>query len=131
MNTENLIQNKNLTPSERRRNASKAGKASGVARRKKANLKKMFDTLLTSDVSNKDLKKQLKNMGLDTTNEVALGLAMLNKAIKGDVRAFESITDIIKEDKKEDLVSVNVNIGDAIIEQVKNMEKEYLRRAGE
>lgn len=131
MNTENLIQNKNLTPSERRRNASKAGKASGVARRKKANLKKMFDTLLTSDVSNKDLKKQLKNMGLDTTNEVALGLAMLNKAIKGDVRAFESITDIVKEDKKEDLVSVNVNIGDAIIEQVKNMEKEYLRRAGE
>lgn len=131
MNTENLIQNKNLTPSERRRNASKAGKASGIARRKKANLKKMFDTLLTSDVSNKDLKKQLKNMGLDTTNEVALGLAMLNKAIKGDVRAFESITDIVKEDKKEDLVSVNVNIGDAIIEQVKNMEKEYLRRAGE
>lgn len=131
MNTENLIQNKNLTPSERRRNASKAGKASGVARRKKANLKKMFDTLLTSDVSNKDLKKQLKNMGLDTTNEVALGLAMLNKAIKGDVRAFESITDIVKEDKKEDLVSVNVNIGDAIIEQVKNMEKEYLRKAGE
>lgn len=131
MNTENLIQNKNLTPSERRRNASKAGKASGVARRKKANLKKMFDTLLTSDVSNKDLKKQLKNMGLDTTNEVALGLAMLNKAIKGDVRAFESITDIVKDDKKEDLVSVNVNIGDAIIEQVKNMEKEYLRRAGE
>lgn len=131
MNTENLIQNKNLTPSERRKNASKAGKASGVARRKKANLKKMFDTLLTSDVSNKDLKKQLKNMGLDTTNEVALGLAMLNKAIKGDVRAFESITDIVKEDKKEDLVSVNVNIGDAIIEQVKNMEKEYLRKAGE
>lgn len=131
MNTENLIQNKNLTPSERRKNASKAGKASGVARRRKANLKKMFDTLLTSDVSNKDLKKQLKNMGLDTTNEVALGLAMLNKAIKGDVRAFESITDIVKEDKKEDLVSVNVNIGDAIIEQVKNMEKEYLRRAGE
>lgn len=131
MNTENLIQNKNLTPSERRKNASKAGKASGVARRKKANLKKMFDTLLTSDVSNKDLKKQLKNMGLDTTNEVALGLAMLNKAIKGDVRAFESITDIVKDDKKEDLVSVNVNIGDAIIEQVKNMEKEYLRRAGE
>lgn len=131
MNTENLIQNKNLTPSERRRNASKAGKASGIARRKKANLKKMFDTLLTSDVSNKDLKKQLKNMGLDTTNEVALGLAMLNKAIKGDVRAFESITDIVKEDKKEDLVSVNVNIGDAIIEQVKNMEKEYLRKAGE
>lgn len=131
MNTENLIQNKNLTPSERRKNASKAGKASGVARRKKANLKKMFDTLLTSDVSNKDLKKQLKNMGLDTTNEVALGLAMLNKAIKGDVRAFESITDIVKDDKKEDLVSVNVNIGDAIIEQVKNMEKEYLRKAGE
>lgn len=131
MNTENLIQNKNRTPSERRKIASRAGKASGAARRKKANLKKMFDTLLTSDVSNKDLKKQLKNMGLDTTNEVALGLAMLNKAIKGDVKAFESITSIVKEDKKEDLVSVNVNIGDAIIEQVKNMEKEYLRRAGE
>ena len=44
-NNENLMQYRGSTPEERRANASKAGKASGEARRRKANLRQTMNAI--------------------------------------------------------------------------------------
>lgn len=102
-NEQNLIKNSERTPSERRENAKKAGVASGKARRKKANLKKAFETILQADVASPSVKKQLEDMGFDTTNEMALAMVMMQKAMKGNVRAFEQISKLTTTDAKDNL----------------------------
>ena len=52
-NDENLIPMNRRTESERREIASKGGKASGEARRKKRDMRKAAETLLNMPVSNK------------------------------------------------------------------------------
>lgn len=47
---DNLIPSNKRTPEERRKIAKKAGKASGKARREKANLRKALNTVLSSNV---------------------------------------------------------------------------------
>ena len=102
-NEQNLIKNSERTPSERRENAKKAGVASGKARRKKANLKKAFETILQADVASPNVKKQLEELGFDTTNEMALAMVMMQKAMKGNVRAFEQISKLTTTDVKDSL----------------------------
>lgn len=102
-NEQNLIKNSERTPSERRENAKKAGVASGKARRKKANLKKAFETILQADVASPSVKKQLEDMGFDTTNEMALAMVMMQKAMKGNVRAFGQISKLTTTDAKDSL----------------------------
>ena len=102
-NEQNLIKNSERTPSERRENAKKAGVASGKARRKKANLKKAFETILQADVASLSVKKQLEDMGFETTNEMALAMVMMQKAMKGNVRAFEQISKLTTTDAKDSL----------------------------
>lgn len=77
--------------------------ASGKARRKKANLKKAFETILQADVASPNVKKQLEDMGFDTTNEMALAMVMMQKAMKGNVRAFEQISKLTTTDAKDSL----------------------------
>jgi hypothetical protein len=103
VNEQNLIKNSERTPSERRENAKKAGVASGKARRKKANLKKAFETILQADVASPNVKKQLEKLGFDTTNEMALAMVMMQKAMKGNVRAFEQISKLTTTDAKDSL----------------------------
>lgn len=102
-NEQNLIKNSERTPSERRENAKKAGEASGKARRKKANLKKAFETILQAEVASPNVKKQLEELGFDSTNEMALAMVMLQKAMKGNVRAFEQISKLTTTDAKDSL----------------------------
>lgn len=102
-NEQNLIKNSERTPSERRENAKKAGVASGKARRKKANLKKAFETILQADVASPNVKKQLEELGFDSTNEMALAMVMMQKAMKGNVRAFEQISRLTAIDTKDSL----------------------------
>lgn len=89
--------------SEARENGKKGGIASGKARRKKANLKKAFETILQSDVASEKMKIQLEAMGYEATNEMALALIMLQKAMKGDVRAFEQISKLTSLETKDSL----------------------------
>lgn len=90
-NEENLIKNSERTPSERREIAKKAGIASGKARRKKAEFKKALEIVLSSQVQNQQLAEMLEIMGYDNTNEMAIALMTVQKAMKGDLRAVELI----------------------------------------
>jgi hypothetical protein len=78
VNEKNLIQNQDLTPEERRACASRGGKASGRARRAKRTLKEELLLLLAQG---------------DTQER--LSLALIEKAMNGDLKAFEMIRDTI------------------------------------
>ena len=86
---DNLIPNEKRTPEERRRNARKAGIASGKARREKADLKKKVNEILAMDVFSPQLKETLEEKGLSATNQTAIVTVLLQKALKGDMRAIE------------------------------------------
>ena len=100
---QNLIPVTQRTKQERLEISRKGGKASGEARRKKANLRKTLDKLLTMNVSDERLKKKLEEMGLYADNQTLLCVVMLEKAIKGNVRAAEWISNIIGAYEKDDL----------------------------
>lgn len=85
-NEQNLISNNERTPSERRENARKAGKASGEARRKRKTLREELIALLET--------KQYQEK---------ISLAMLEKASNGDTKAFEVIRDTIGEKPSDKL----------------------------
>lgn len=100
---DNLIPNSERTPEELREITRKGGIASGKARRKKANLRKAFETILQAEVASPNVKKQLEELGFDSTNEMALAMVMMQKAMKGNVRAFEQISKLTTTDVKDSL----------------------------
>ncbi|QBX24103.1 hypothetical protein Javan174_0037 [Streptococcus phage Javan174] len=93
---------KDRTTDEQRKIASKGGKASGVARRKKAELKKALNIVLTSKVHQPNLAKLLEDMGYENSYEMAIVFSMANKATQGDVRAAEWISKLM-DNEKDDL----------------------------
>ena len=90
MNDENLIPFSKRSVSEQREIARKGGKASGEARRKKADFKKTLNKLLTTKIDN-SMTPVLEALGLDSTLESALNMAMIQKGLSGDVKAYEAI----------------------------------------
>lgn len=86
MNEENLIPMNERSESEVRALGRKGGIASGEARRRKKTLKEELIALLeTNDNNNK------------------ISLALLQKALNGDIQAFVTIRDTIGEKPKEEI----------------------------
>jgi len=100
---ENLKPFNTLTPAERSEITSKGGKASGKARKRKADLKKAMETILASDVSSEKSKDTLESLGLEPTNEMLLAMQMFQQAANGNVRAFEAITKVTNVKDKHDI----------------------------
>lgn len=101
MTSENLIPTNRRTKKEVREIARKGGKASGEARRRKADLKKALKTVLEADVHSDKVAEQLENMGFDNSNLMAMVFAQMQQAQKGNVRAFEAITKVMGAEKDE------------------------------
>lgn len=79
---QNLIPFANRTESEQRKIRSKGGKKSGESRREKANLRKLLEVLLETKHG-------------DMTTAQAITMAIAEKALSGDVRAYEVIRDTL------------------------------------
>lgn len=79
--------NDNRTPGERRKLAKKAGKASGEARRRKADFRKTLNTLLAIEIDNEEWKPILEPLGVECTLESALLMAQIKMALAGDTKA--------------------------------------------
>lgn len=88
---------------EARELGRKGGIASGKARRRKADLKRAFNTILKADAANENISKQLEALGFEATNEMALAMVMMQKAMKGNVKAFEQIARLVAIDTKDSL----------------------------
>ena len=99
MNDHNLIPNNQRSPSEVRENGRKGGVASGETRRAKKTLRervKMFGELKVEGRS----ARAMIEMGIapeDTDRFTQAAVSLFQKALKGDVAAFNAIRDIIGE----------------------------------
>ena len=91
------------TKEEARAISSKGGKASGIARRRKADLKKAFETLLALDVTDSKIKKQLEEMGMAGNNEALLAFATFQQAVKGNQKATENIIKLTNTKDRYDI----------------------------
>ena len=79
--------NDKRTPEERRELAKKAGKASGQARRRKADFRKTLNLLLTAEIDNEEWKPVLESLGIECTLESALLMAQIKEAMAGNTKA--------------------------------------------
>lgn len=102
MNDQNLIPNEQRTPKERRDNARKAGIASGKARKEKADLRKMCQMVLEMDIKAKD--------GSIKSGAEAITLAQLQKALKGDAKAYEVLRDTAGQKPVDKVEQVNIDM---------------------
>ena len=115
---ENLGDFRDLTAEEQRAIASKGGKASVEARRAKKNLKELVE-IMGDKKADTMLQERMKDMGIskeDLTNNMACVVGLFQKAMAGDVQAFNAIRDIRGEkpvDKTElnGSLDTDVNIG--------------------
>lgn len=102
----NLIPQSERTKEEQREIATKGGIASGEARRKKKLIKEQLELLLSLPLKDENAKRKLEQIGIDADNldnQMAMIISMWNKAIKGDVQAFNSIRDSVGEKPKEEI----------------------------
>lgn len=90
---DNLVPNEARTPEERRENASKAGKASVAARRRKKQAAEyMRIALELPNTSSPELVEKMIERGIpeeDCTYGASLAWSILLRGIKGNVRAAE------------------------------------------
>lgn len=94
-----------LSSEEAKKRGSKGGKKSVESRRARKTLKEELELLLSMD---------------DSQNKISL--ALIDKAIKGDIKAFEVIRDTIGEKPTEkQLIS-----GDLAVQKIFITEKEHL-----
>lgn len=102
-NEKNLIPNEERTPSERRRNASKAGKASGKKRREQKAVRQILAELLDNTVKDsKQFAGLAKKLGLESNKsvkEVFTMVCLLNTLKKGDLSDLEKLTLLLGEDR--------------------------------
>lgn len=79
------------TKSEARERGRNGGKASGEARRRKADFRKTLNMLLTAEIDNEEWKPVLEALGVECTLESALNMAMIKEGLSGNVKAYEAI----------------------------------------
>lgn len=83
-NEKNLIR---LSPSEAREYGRRGGKASGKARRRKADFRKTLNMLLTAEIDSEEWKPVLEALGVECTLESALLMAQIKEAMQGNTKA--------------------------------------------
>ena len=96
----NLIRKSDLSSEERKARASKGGKASVKARRRKKELKQLLELALS--------QPQTENPSED--NYFGITVALINRALQGDVKAFGMIRDTIGQKPEEKVEVKNLDI---------------------
>lgn len=96
-NEQNLIPFTERSENEVRKMNSKGGINSGEARRRKRDIRLALEALLEKDISDKH--------GNTMTTTEAIALKQIEKALKGDTKAFEVVRDTVgqKPSEKVDL----------------------------
>ena len=101
-----MANERNLTPftsdqsrEEAAKNGQKGGLASGAARRYRKTLRADLEALLDSPAPD----------GSGRTTAAAIALALVNRAIRGDTRAFEIIRDTIGEKPAAQITLAQIN----------------------
>ena len=90
------------TASEQREIAIMGGKASGKARREKANFNKTLNKMLTTEIDNEEWKQVLESLGLECTLESAMLMAQIKEAAKGNTKAAYFVAQYAGQESKSD-----------------------------
>ena len=89
------------TTAERQQLAIKAGQASGEARRRKRDIRLALEALLEKDISDKH--------GNTMTTTEAIALKQIEKALKGDTKAFEVVRDTVGQKPIDKVAVTNID----------------------
>lgn len=120
-NENNLIPNEERTPSERRKNASKAGKASGKKRREQKTVRDILSTVLDGKIKdNEQFAKLAAKMGVNdkkSVKDIYTIVCLLNSVKKGDLSDLERLTRLLGEDKQDENNDVITKL-DSVIGEV-------------
>lgn len=120
---------KRLTSEEAREYGSKGGKKSVESRRKRKAFKEQLEIFLNLPLQNEEAKETLLNLGVDTENidnQMAITVAICQKALKGDTKAYELIRDTIGEKPTEKIKVENpqaTKVLESINKQLKRNKK--------
>jgi len=102
-NEQNLIPfTSNQSREEAKKNGAKGGKKSGEVRRKRKAMKEQMEMLLSLPFKQSEPLDFMKNLGIEEDNldnQMALIVAMYGKALKGDVQAFNTIREVVQDEK--------------------------------
>ena len=112
-NEENLIGKgfDSRTTEEQREIARKGGKASGEARRRKRDLRLALEVLLEKDFKDKT--------GKTVTGTEAITAKLFEQAMKGNVKAFETIRSTVGQDPVQKVMVADVD--QDVIDEVENL----------
>lgn len=111
---ENLIPTNMRSKDEVRENSKKGGIASGEARRRKRDIRLAMEALLEKQYKGKD--------GKQLSGAEAIALKQMEKALKGDAKAFELVRDTAGQKPVEKVEQVNIDVEyDASVEYVKDL----------
>ena len=102
-NEKNLIPfTSNQSREEAKKNGAKGGKKSGEVRRKRKAMKEQMEMLLSLPFKQSEALDFMKDLGIgedNLDNQMALIVAMYGKALKGDVQAFNTIREVVQDEK--------------------------------
>lgn len=99
-----MANEQNLRPCEHKltqEEQKKGGEASAKARRKKKELKEIINLLFEKDFKNKD--------GIVMSGAEAIAMKQMEKALKGDTKAFEVLRDTAGQKPVEKVEQVNID----------------------
>ena len=86
-----MANEQNLRPvrskKEARERGRNGGKASGKARRRKADFRKTLNMLLTTEIDSPEWTPVLESLGLESTLETAMLMAQIKEAMGGNTKA--------------------------------------------
>lgn len=129
-NIENLTPFGTIDKDLHREISKKGGKAAQKKKREKKLMREQLEILMSLPLKDEDLRKELKEIGLDTNdidNQMAVIVSLWNKAISGDVKAIEVIRDTLGEKPKDEVVqniSMNNPYKDLTTEELKKLANE-------
>ena len=92
----------NRTTDELREITSKGGKASGAARRRKADFRKTLNLLLTAEIDNPEWTPILESLGVECTLESAMLMGQIKAAMMGDSKAARFVAEYAGQSGKTD-----------------------------
>lgn len=87
------------------------GKASGEARRRKADFRRTLNLLLTAEIDNSEWTPFLESLGVECTVESAVNAAMIKEALMGNVKAYEAIAKYSGQTARTDEESDDLKAG--------------------
>ena len=85
-NAQNLVQNRDVSPAQRRAWAEKAWKASAETRKRRKSSAEIMRALLSAQLTPEEADDKLKELGLETFGG-AIALAQIQRALTGDTEA--------------------------------------------